>query len=106
MQDNQGMFEVETGSIKPGQVRCVGAGFGDHTGSRGEGICVFGFAEDTFTWAWQAHKDRPNTWQVVAATGIYSGMKGSGTSVTKIDSIYRALPHRVTSWKGVITMPD
>jgi hypothetical protein len=105
MQDNQGMFNVTEGSLKPGPVRCVGSGFSDHTGTKGEGICVFGWAEDTFTWAWQAHPDGPNTWQVVGATGIYKGMTGSGKAFTKIDHLYRAIPHRETAWSGVIEMP-
>jgi hypothetical protein len=105
-QDNQGTFEVSSGPIDDGPVRCIGSGFSDINGSRGEGICIYGYGADTFTWAWQAHQEGPNTWQVIGSTGKYIGMTGEGTATTIVDSIYRSIPHRVTSWEGVIDLPN
>lgn len=105
-QDNQGTFEVSSGPIDEGPVRCIGSGFSDINGTRGEGICIYGYGADTFTWAWQAHHEGPNTWQVIGSTGKYIGMTGEGTAHTVVDSIYRALPHRVTSWEGIIDIPN
>lgn len=105
-QDNYGTFTVTEGPIDPGFVQCIGAGFGEARGVRGEGICIFGIGEDTFTWAWQANPGEPNTWQVIDATGKYKGMRGEGTAISRIASEFMARQHRVTSWQGEITLPE
>jgi len=101
-QDNIGTFSVKEGPLDPGFVRCIGAGFGGPTGVRGEGICIFGSGDDTFTWAWRRHKEGPNTWQVIDATGKYEGMTGRGKAFTRATSQGLKLPHRITDWEGEI----
>lgn len=105
-QDNNGVYEVTEGPIRPGFVRCIGAGFGGPAGVTGDGVCIYGEGEDTFTWRWEAHAGAPNTWEVVGSTGAYAGMKGSGTATSRIASEFTALQHRVTDWEGEITLPE
>lgn len=105
-QDNNGVYEVKEGPLDPGFVRCIGAGFSGPTGVKGEGICIFGEDNDTFTWSWRTHPGGPNTWKVIDATGKYKGMTGSGVSRSRVASEFQALQHRVTDWEGEIELPD
>lgn len=103
--DNAGTFDVSAGPLTPGFVRCIGAGFGSARGVTGEGICIFGKDDDTFTWHWEAHRDGPNTWEVIDATGKYRGMTGSGRAITRVESEKLKIQHRVTDWEGEIDLP-
>ena len=94
--DNVGTFTVEEGPIEPGFARCIGSGFGGPGGIEGDGICIYGEGEDTFTMKWQ----------IVTATGKYAGMTGSGTTRTRRDSKFLKLAHRISDWEGKIDLPS
>lgn len=104
-EDNYGTYTVEEGPIDSGFVRCVGSGFGGPSGVNGGGVCVYGEDEDTFTMRWEVVSFGFNKWQIVASTGKYSGMTGSGTTKTRVASKFLALPHRISDWEGEITLP-
>jgi hypothetical protein len=87
-EDNSGSFTVNEGPIDPGYARCVGSGF-DLSGG---GICVYGEGEDTFTMKWKIETFGVNSWRIVAATGKYAGMRGEGTTRTRVDSRYLKPP--------------
>lgn len=105
-QENYGTFSVDEGPIGDGFVECIGAGFGDATGVRGEGICIFETQDGSFTWTWQAIPGEFNQWQVAAGTGKFKGMTGSGTARTRVQSEFTALQHRITTWEGEIVLRD
>jgi hypothetical protein len=100
-QDNSGSFTVDEGPIDPGYARCVGSGF-DLSGG---GICVYGDADGTFTMKWTIEAFGFNRWRIVAGTGKYAGIRGEGTTRTRVDSKYLKLPHRVSDWEGEIELP-
>ncbi|MBD3664809.1 hypothetical protein [Sulfitobacter aestuariivivens] len=107
IQDNQGYFEVVQGPVTEGPARCIGGGFGFKDGtSTIEGICIFGEGEDTFTMAWRAgQQGAANDWEIVAATGRYKGMTGTGIATTGVEIMYRALPLRQTHIIGTVDIP-
>lgn len=104
-EDNSGTFTVHKGPIESGFVRCVGSGFGGPRGVSGEGVCIYGEAEDTFTMRWKVVSFGFNKWQIVASTGKYSGMTGSGYTETHLVSNFLKIPHRVSDWEGEIEVP-
>jgi hypothetical protein len=107
-QDNRGYFEVVQGPAKDGPARCIGGGFGLRDGTKTiEGICIFGEGEDTFTMAWQAgQQGAANDWQIVAGTGRYDGMTGSGIASTGVEIMYKAMPLRQTHIIGTVEIPE
>lgn len=104
-EDNYGTYTVNEGPIDRGFVRCVGSGFGGPSGVSGGGVCVYGEDEDTFTMRWEVVRFGFNEWRIVASTGKYSGMTGSGTTKTRVASKFLALPHRISDWEGEVTLP-
>lgn len=104
-EDNVGTFSVEEGPIDPGFARCIGSGFGGPGGVEGDGICIFGEGDDTFTMRWEVVAFGSNTWRIVAATGKYTGMTGTGTTKTRVDSKFLKLPHRISDWEGEVVLP-
>ncbi|MCU9838224.1 hypothetical protein OEZ49_10645 [Ruegeria sp. WL0004] len=104
-EDNYGTYTIHEGSIDAGFVRCVGSGFGGPGGITGGGVCVYGAHEDTFTMRWEVVSFGFNKWQIVSATGKYSGMTGSGTTRTRVASQFMALPHRISDWEGEVNLP-
>lgn len=102
-QDNAGRFESSQGPLGAGDARCIGAGFGDASGVRGEGICIFETsAQDGFVWAWQARPGEPNAWQVIGGTGRFAGMTGEGISRSRVASEFLPQQRRVTDWEGEV----
>lgn len=101
MQDNVGTFTVSEGPIEAGFVRCVGSGFG----LRGGGICIYGKSLDTFTMKWDIVGFGENKWHIIDATGKYAGMRGRGTTKTRLKSKFLKLRHRVSDWVGEIELP-
>ena len=75
MQDNVGTFTVSEGPIEDGFVRCGGSGFGE------------------------------NKWRIIDATGKYAGMRGRGTTKTRVKSKFLKLRHRESDWNGEISLP-
>ena len=106
-EDNAGSYTVTEGPLDPGFARCVGSGFsGVHgAGVSGDGVCIYGEGEDTFTMTWKIEGFGKNSWRIVDSTGKYLGMSGSGTTKTRIDSKFLKLPHRVSDWEGEIEFP-
>ena len=104
-EDNIGSFTVSEGPIDPRFARCVGSGFGGPGGVQGDGICVYGEGDDTFTMKWKIESFGHNTWQIVHGTGKYAGMSGQGTTKTRVESKFLKLSHRVSDWEGEIELP-
>ena len=105
-EDNVGTFTVKEGPIDPGFARCIGSGFGGPGGVEGDGICVYGEGEDTFTMKWKIVGVGSNEWKIVTATGKYAGMTGSGTTKTRVDAKFLKLAHRISDWEGEINLPN
>jgi len=57
-QDNYGAFDFTEGPIDPSFVQCIGAGFGDASGVRGEGTAISKIASE-----YTARQHRVTTWQ-------------------------------------------
>ena len=104
-EDNVGTFTVEEGPIDPGFARCIGSGFGGPGGVEGDGICIYGEGDDTFTMKWEIVAFGSNTWKILTATGKYVGMTGHGTSKTRMESKFLKLTHRISDWEGEVTLP-
>jgi len=101
-QDNAGTFKVSEGAIEAGFVRCLGSGF-DFDGG---GICIYGTGPDTFTMRWKVTGFGMNRWHIIDATGKYAGMRGHGTTKTRVKSKFLKLKHRVSDWVGEIELPE
>ena len=67
---------------------------------------MYGEGEDTFTMTWKVEAPGKNSWRMVDGTGKYRGISGSGTTKTRVASKFLKLPHRVSDWEGVISLPE
>lgn len=105
-EDNIGSFTVHEGPIDSGFARCVGSGFGSQTTVTGDGICIYGENEDTFTMKWEIIDPGVNRWKIVSGSGKYLGMTGNGTTKTRVDASKLKLPHRVSGWEGEVDVPS
>lgn len=87
-EDNVGSFTVNEGPLESGFSRRVGSGFSGPSGAgvTGEGICIYGEGEDTFTMTWKVESFGKNNWIIVEGTGKYFGISGNGTTKTRVAS--------------------
>ncbi len=104
MQNNFGTFEVTEGPLDPGPVECHGSGFWTEFGASvtGDGICIYGNGQDTFTLRYTSNPGRAATWEIIDATGKYAGMTGSGKSATRQTDEGIKIRIRVTDWVGEV----
>ena len=98
---SKGVEHPTEGPLGTNPIECHGAGFWDKEGSWGEGICVIGTDDDTFTSHWKTDKGQEVTqWKYLTGTGKYKGIKGEGTSK------YIALPadRSMVEWEGEVDL--
>ncbi len=80
----EGISKVSAGPIDTMAVTCDGSGFWNAKGTSGQGICVHGVGEDTFTLRWEAEPGAgENKWQILAGKGKYLNITGQGIVTTQ-----------------------
>ena len=72
-QNHFGTFKITEGPLTGGLVECIGAGFGEAAGVRGEGICIYDTDGAGFTMTWVVRPGEPTAWKIVGGTGIWLG---------------------------------
>ena len=98
-----GISEVSAGPVDTMAVTCRGSGFWSAKGVSGQGYCVHGSGDDTFTLRWEAVAGASeNRWQVLAGTGKYSTLKGQGIAKTQ----KLAGNRRITTLQGEVTLDE
>ena len=99
----EGISNVSSGPVDTMAVSCDGAGFWGADGVKGQGICVHGAGDDTFTLRWEAAPGAvENQWQILSGKGKYLNLTGQGVAKTQ------KLPgnRRITSLEGELELPE
>ena len=105
-QNHYGNYEMREGPMGFGTAECIGAGFGEAAGSRGEGICLYESSEGTLTMRWQARPGELTSWKITSGTGKFEGIRGEGVTRSRILSEFVALQQYESIWEGEITLPE
>ncbi|QIE57366.1 hypothetical protein G5B40_19120 [Pikeienuella piscinae] len=109
-----GEYEAVSGPIPAGRIECRGGGYWNKSIREANGVCVFGEASDTWMLRYRATEiDRASRttagympigeWTVLAGTGRYNGMTGSGTYLAE-GAVAEGGKYR-TRWEGEVTIP-
>ena len=99
----KGVTKAIEGPIETIAVECHGSGFWDQNGSRGEGICLHGTGDDTYTSSYKREIGQSSgQWIIIEGTGTgkYAGISGEGTYTSEQVPGGRL----VSTWDGVISL--
>jgi hypothetical protein len=101
--NGSGVSNVINGPTETGAIECHGSGFWGAEGSRGEGICLHGAGDDTYTSTYKMELGANNgQWQILGGTGKYAGISGEGTYIPNPLPGNRA----ISTWQGEITLAE
>lgn len=99
----EGISNVSSGPVDTMAVSCDGAGFWDINGVSGQGICVHGTDDDTFTLRWEALPGAvENQWEILSGKGKYLNLTGQGIAKTQKLSGNR----RITTLEGIMVSAE
>ncbi len=99
--NGSGVSNVTNGPTETGAIECHGSGFWSPEGSRGEGICLHGAGDDTYTSTYKIGLGASNgQWKILGGTGKYAGISGEGTYIPNPLPGNRA----ISNWQGEITL--
>ena len=103
MWHGKGVSQFALGPFETLSIECHGAGFWAKDESWGEGICVQGAGDDTFTSDWKRDKgQKVGQWSYLSGTGKYAGITGKGTYI----STPVAGDRHMSEWEGEVTFAE